>query len=245
MTDFDGTLTPIVGRPEDAILSEEMRKYISRLVDLCLVAIVTGRALNDIKEMVGIEGIYYVGNHGFEISGPEIEWTKREAVQAKKVISDICASIEEKAGAIEGVLVENKGFTASVHYRLVKDEDVPKVKEIFRKATKPYELEGEVRTSRGKKVLKIMPNLEWNKGKAISFLLESLELVEKPFPIYLGDDVTDEDAFRVLKRRKGLGILVSSKEKLSEAKYRLDCVDEVKIFFEKLISHLGSRVDNK
>lgn len=237
MTDYDGTLTPIVERPKDAELSESMRELLDQLTNFCPVGIISGRALDDLKSRIKLEGVYYSGNHGYEISGPEISFVKEEAEKAKDAIEKICQAIEKESNSIEGILVENKEFTASVHYRLVSEESVPKVEQIVKKVVGPHEQDRVVRLNRGKKVFEVKPDLDWDKGKAVSLLIEKADIDEEATPIYLGDDVTDEDAFSVLEDN-GIGILVSDREKESAAKFRLRGVEEVKLLFDKLVNLL-------
>lgn len=243
MADYDGTLTPIVDRPEEAILSEEMKEILSCLAENCPVGIISGRPLEEIKKKIGIQGIHYAGNHGLEISGPSTEYIPKEARSTRPVITDLCSVLEEKLKSIDGVLVEDKGLTASVHYRLVKDPDVSLVKEIFDEVTRTSRKEGLIKVTNGKKVLEIRPNLEWNKESAVRMLLE-VNGQGEILPIYLGDDLTDEPAFRVSKEEGGFGVLVSDQEKNSEADYRLEDVHEVKIFLLRLIDFIG-RESNK
>lgn len=234
ITDYDGTLTPIAKRPEDAKLSQDMREILSQLSECYPVAIVSGRALENIRGAVKVNNVYYVGNHGFEISGPEIKFVKEEANQARPIISKICEEIKEKVNPIEGTIIEDKGPTASIHYRLVQEEEIPKVKKIVQDSIKPHQEEGTVKVLHGKKVFEIRPDVDWDKGKAVLWLLESTGLENKNLPIYLGDDATDEYAFRALKGR-GLGILVSRRDRKTEAEYRLKNVEEVKTFLRHLI----------
>ncbi|KXB00629.1 hypothetical protein AKJ48_00630 [candidate division MSBL1 archaeon SCGC-AAA261O19] len=234
ITDYDGTLTPIAKRPKDARLSQDMREILSQLAECYPVAIVSGRALENIRRTVRVNNVYYVGNHGFEISGPEMKFVKEEAEQARPIMSKLCEDIKKKVGLIKGVIIEDKGLTASIHYRLVQEEEVPKVKKIVQDSIKPYQEEGTVKALHGRKVFEIGPNIDWDKGKAILWLLESTGLENKNLPIYLGDDVTDEDAFRALKGR-GWGILVSEEDRKTEAEYQLKNVGEVKTFLKHLI----------
>lgn len=238
ITDYDGTLTPIVDAPEEADLSSKMRERLVRLKDNCPVGIVSGRSLSNLKSKVGIEGIYYSGNHGYEIEGPDLKFLKREAKRAEPAIKEICESIEKKFNTTEGVLVENKKFTASIHYRLVEKSDIPRVKEIVEEEVEPYKKRNIVETSYGKKVFEIRPKLDWDKGKAVSLLRDKVGFDKEGTTIYLGDDETDEDVFRGFDEG-GVGILVSEKDKESSAEYRLNGVEEVGRFIDELTTILG------
>lgn len=234
LLDYDGTLTPIVAKPELAVLSEEMRDVLRRASKLYTVGIISGRSLNDVKKLVKINGLYYAGNHGFEISGPALELVKPEAEQAKPAISTICKEMAARLSHINGAIVEDKGLTASVHYRLVAENNFQELSRIFDEVIKPHLESGVIRITRGKKVFEIRPNVEWDKGKAVLWMVDALKVPKGP-PIYIGDDRTDEDAFLALKEKNGITILVTEEVKESNARYFVRSVNEVKEFLEKLI----------
>jgi trehalose-phosphatase len=231
--DYDGTLAPIVKSPELAALSHDTRVLLERLAKRYPVAIITGRSLTDIKKLVGLKKIYYAGNHGFEISGPKIQLVLPQAEHAYPVISKLCAELKNGLKHISDAIVEDKGSTASVHYRLVAWRELPALKNIFWRIVKSYVNSGKVRVTRGKKVFEIRPNIEWGKGKAVLWVIDAIDPKKTLIPVYLGDDQTDEDAFLALKRR-GITILISEKRKRSHAKFYLKNVGEVKTFLKKL-----------
>lgn len=239
MTDFDGTLSPIVEKPEMAEMSPDLRPSLSRLAELCPVAIVSGRGLSDLKSRVLLEDVYYAGNHGYEIEGPDLDFVKEEAKEARKSIEKICDRIQRRADYIDGVIVEDKIYTASVHYRRVEDEIVSDLWKIVEEETKPFREKDLVKVSHGKKVYEIKPSFDWDKGKAVSLLLNVASVEEETLTIYIGDDTTDEDAFEVL-RNSGVGILVSKKDKDSAADFRLRNVEEVGELLFKLVDLLES-----
>ncbi len=234
LMDYDGTLTPIVERPEEAALAADMKRHLLRLSKRYPIAIISGRALKDIRKLVGLRKIYYAGNHGLEIYGPGLKLVKLEAKEVASTIGEICDNLNVKLGHIEGVIVEDKGLTASIHHRLVAPRKLGELKRIFTEATRPHLRAGRAKIVRGKKVLEIRPNINWNKGKAALWIIEALEPKGEALPIYLGDDKTDEDAFRAL-RGKGMTILVSKTPRKSNAEYFLRDVNEVKVFLRKLI----------
>lgn len=233
LLDYDGTLTPIVKRPELAVLPSDTRELLKSLVRHFKVVIISGRSLDDVKAHTGLKGVYYVGNHGLEISGPGIKLVKLQAKRVRPLITDVCKKLSGELGGISDAIIMNKGLTATVHYRLVARRKVKGLKKIFEKTVKPYINSGVVRVGRGKKVLEIMPNVDWDKGKAALWIIEVVDPDGKLTPVYIGDDQTDEDAFLMLKKR-GITILVSEKLKKSHAKFYLKNVDEVKEFLEKL-----------
>jgi trehalose-phosphatase len=235
LLDYDGTLTPIVERPELAILAPDMKELLKRVSQYYTLGIISGRSLADVKGLVGLKEIHYAGNHGFEISGPGVELVKPEAERARPILVKLCKELREKLENIKGAIVEDKGSTVSVHYRLVKEEEFEHLKNIFEEVVAPHIDSGAVKVTHGKKVFEIRPNVEWDKGKAVLWISRVVDPKAELKLIYVGDDRTDEDAFLALKE-KGITILVSEGPIESNAKYFVKNVDEVKTFFEKLIN---------
>ncbi len=231
--DYDGTIVPIARRPELAILPDDTRKLLRALTGKFKLVIISGRDLNSVKQLVRLKSIYYVGNHGFEINGPSVKVIKSEAKRTRPIISDICRKLQEKVRKMKGVVLENKGLTASVHYRLLERDKVKKFKKIFWDVISPYVASGKVRVTEGKKVFEIRPNLNWDKGKAALWILSVIDPKKKLIPVYVGDDQTDEDAFSALKDR-GITVVVSPRPKGSQAKFFLRNVGEVKAFLGKM-----------
>ncbi|MFH1347913.1 MAG: trehalose-phosphatase [Candidatus Margulisiibacteriota bacterium] len=201
--DYDGTLTPIVNKPHQAKLSSARRSFLKKFSQLPHVKliIISGRMLSDLKKRVGIPNIYYAGNHGFEISGPGTKLVHPKARSAKPVLKKLGSLLVGKLKSIKGVLVEDKILTLSVHYRLVTKKDLPKVEEIFQEIIRPYLKTKMIRVSHGKKVFEVRPNIKWDKGQAVLWFLNKKAKGKKVFPVYIGDDTTDEDAFKALKNR--------------------------------------------
>ncbi|MDI6642786.1 MAG: trehalose-phosphatase [Candidatus Hodarchaeaceae archaeon] len=233
LLDYDGTLTPIVERPELATLPLAMRKVLRSVATRHRVAIVSGRSLVDIKKLVGLKGLYYAGNHGLEISGPGAKLVQPKALRMCSAIAQLCRKLRKELKEIKGAIVQDKGLTVSIHYRLVQLKKLKRLKSIVRKITKPYLNSGTIKITRGKKVIDILPNIAWDKGKAVLWIISVVDPKRRFTPVYIGDDRTDEDAFLVLKNR-GVTILVSEKWKKSHAKFFLKNVGEVKSFLEKL-----------
>jgi trehalose 6-phosphate phosphatase len=234
--DYDGTLTPIVSRPEDAIMSQEMRSTLYQLSKECKVAIISGRDLRDVRDLVSLSGLIYAGSHGFDISGPAgLHLQSDEIKRFLPELSKVEEELTRKLGKREGVQIERKKYSIAVHYRNVTESSVPMIK---RKANRLLEKFEKLKADSGKKVIEIKPKVDWDKGKAVFWIMKKLDIdMVDSIPMYIGDDLTDEDAFRALVG-KGIGILVGKHGKLTYAKYGLKDPDEVIIFLEKLTEFL-------
>ena len=234
--DYDGTLTPIVARPDLALLSDPMRETLQRLGRLCTTAVISGRALADVRQLVALDVLFYAGNHGLEIEGPENTQIRHDKGLAfVEAVDAAYRALQPCLQEIEGVLIEHKKFSLSVHYRLVDEQ---RVAEIERVVDTMLEQQPSLKKHHGKKVFEIRPRIDWNKGKALLWLLETLGLEDEAvLPVYIGDDVTDEDAFKVLQGR-GLGILVTDGPCSTAASHGLKNTDEVKDFLDQLVQQL-------
>lgn len=236
--DYDGTLTPIVKRPELAILTARRKSVLKKLSkkSYLKIAIISGRALGDIKRLVAIKDIIFVGNHGMEVCGPHIKFLHKKALRRKQLIADIYKKLLEIAKCFPASFIENKGLTISIHYRLMrKNQAIKKLRQALTEVVNGKKYKRYVRLTEGKKVIEIRPNVAWNKGEAVRWLLRKTGLSPKNIlPIYIGDDRTDEDAFFAL-RNKGISILVSRQKKNSGAKFYLKDVREVYRFLNKLL----------
>ena len=232
--DYDGTLTPIVDSPDQAVLSDHMRDRVIKLAEVCTVAVISGRDLKDVQKMVGIDHIFYAGSHGFDIAGPR--GREAEFQQGKDLLPALDEAEEkltEKLDKIEGALLERKKFSIAVHYRRVKEEEADRVEEAVDQVL--WELP-RLRKSYGKKVYELQPKIDWHKGKALLWVLDALNL-NRPdvLPFYIGDDTTDEDAFKAIKDR-GIGIVVMENPRPTQARYSLKNPEEVGEFLEALSS---------
>lgn len=236
--DYDGTLTPIVSRPELAVLSEAMRRNVETLGGLCPVAVVSGRDRADVQRLVGLDNLVYAGSHGFDIAGPNgLSKQHERAAEYLPALDRAEAQLNGALHDVEGALVERKRFAIAVHYRLVADEDVGSVESAVDAAI--AQDEEHLRKTGGKKIFELRPRLPWDKGRAVLWLLEALGL-DRPevLPFYLGDDETDEDAFAAIRDREGLGVLVAAGQQQTQASYALRNPEEVGRFIERLSATL-------
>jgi len=230
--DYDGTLTPIVSRPELAVLSDPMRQTLKKLATACTVAVVSGRNRADVEGLVGLDGLVYAGSHGYDIAGPG--GLRKELDEAKAllpVLDDAERELRENLVLVRGALVERKRFSIAVHYRNVDPAQAGEVEATVDAALRGHE---GLRRKGGKKVFELQPDLDWDKGAAVGWLLGELGL-DGPdvLPFYLGDDLTDEDAFRALAGR-GIGIVIGAPDRSSYAAYGLADTGEVERFLDTL-----------
>ncbi len=236
--DYDGTLTPIADRPDQAVLSLRMRHVLNGLAqNKCFhIFIVSGRSMTDIKQLVGINNIVHIGNHGFEIEGTDLDFEGFCFSRFREILEYLKWEINKELVFFKGAFVEDKGLGLSVHYRLLNLKDESIFKTFLEVITREFIARGEICITQGKKVFEIRAPLDWNKGKAVTWILEKYRISngkQKIVPVYIGDDTTDEDAFLALK---DMGITVHvGHPKHSHAQYYLNDTDEVIEFLEHCV----------
>ncbi|XP_061345936.1 probable trehalose-phosphate phosphatase C [Gastrolobium bilobum] len=243
--DYDGTLSPIVADPDKAFMTRKMRATLKDIARHFPTAIVTGRCRDKVYNFVKLAELYYAGSHGMDIKGPTKSQSPKKgndesvlfqpASQFLPMIDEVHRILLEKTKSVPGAKVENNKFCLSVHFRCVEEKSWAALAEKVRLVLNEYP---KLRLTQGRKVLEIRPTIKWDKGKALEFLLKSLgyENSDDVFPIYIGDDRTDEDAFKVLRGRgQGIGILVSRVPKETDASYTLQDPSEVEQFLRRLV----------
>jgi len=241
--DYDGTLTPIVSRPELALLSPTVRETLARLAALTPVAVVSGRDVADVRALVGLDGLIYAGNHGLDIQGPRgVGMQSEEGTAALPLLAEVEEALWAKLEGVGGVLVERKRFSIAVHYRLVDDAHLPFVEQVVDSVLSVHR---GLRDVPGKKVHDLRPDIAWDKGRAMAWLLRAQGASRHTvFPLYLGDDLTDEDAFRFV-RGWGAGILVrDGDDRLTLATMTLAGTQEVEQFLVQLAAQLAEPAEN-
>jgi trehalose 6-phosphate phosphatase len=234
--DYDGTLTPIVSHPANAWLADSMRQTLQELAAQAPVAILSGSDLDDVRNRVEIDDIVYAGSHGFDIAGPH-GLRRQLATEFLPKLDTVENELHQRLDGINGALVERKRFSVATHYRNLSEDDVLKMERAVSELAARHR---ELRRIEGKKVYELLPDIDWDKGKAVIWLLEALGLESRSGgirPIYIGDDRTDEDAFRALEQR-GIGILVSEQSQPTAARYALKGPGEVEHFLRTVTIRL-------
>lgn len=237
LSDFDGTLTPIVERPELAYLPERTKRLLQDLTrrQHYTVGIISGRALGDLKDRVGLKGIVYAGNYGMEIESPWFSFVTPAAEESKPLLHSLCQELSLALGAIKGVIVENKGLSFSVHYRQVAESQSDQVRSIVGQVTRTARMRGEIQITSGKKVYEVRPALDWDKGKVVDLLFQKKRgEKEKVLPLFLGDDLSDEEGFKAIDKYGGIAIFIGEEGGQYGAHYFLRSPAEVDEFLEKL-----------
>ncbi len=235
--DFDGTLSEIARKPSLAVFPEANRESLESLKRKknFRVAIISGRSLKNLKKVIGIKGIYYSGNHGLQFSAGH-SYSCRIPKGYRKILRKIKKESAQRFGRIKGVLIEDKEITLSIHYRMVDKKDIFAIKKGFDDIIRPFIKSGSVKLIKGKKVFEVKPPVDWNKGKAVLSLMREEKRISKNsnlIPLYIGDDITDRDAFRAI-RGEGLTIFVGREKGMLGAQYYLKNTKEVTKFLKIL-----------
>jgi trehalose 6-phosphate phosphatase len=232
ITDVDGTISKTAPTPEKARVTPLCRRYLSQLCPrIALVAAISGRPASQVREMVGIEGMVYIGNHGLE------RWQEgqTEFPQPVRDYTEIIGATTKELTpllALKGIRIENKGGSATIHYRLAPDRELAQ-REIM-KAVQNLTQVRKLRIMPGKMSVNLLPDIEVNKGTATLELIKEYKLRGA---IYLGDEITDLDAFSAIHRASrnpdfsGLAIAVTGPETpetlIAEAAFTLNGVNAV------------------
>jgi trehalose 6-phosphate phosphatase len=198
--DFDGTLAPIVPDPADARIPDDTRAVLEALASRpdTTIAVVSGRAIRDLRTKVHLDNAVLAGNHGLEIEGGGIQLHYAVALKWLSALHEMCRDLTLRVSDIPGALVEDKGLSATVHYRKVAQKDQLKVAGMVQEVVAPHLNHFSLR--RGKEIFEILPRVAWNKGSAVRLIIRRLQQhAERKLSVcYIGDDLTDEFAFHEL-----------------------------------------------
>lgn len=226
--DFDGTLVEFQPDPAAVTLPDDRRRILDRLIALphVTVAIVSGRRLADVRERAGLSGdVWFAGLHGLEIEGGGETFVHPQVAEARALVQGIASTLAPRIEGLAGAFIEDKGLSVALHFRQASPAVQAEVESAFEQATRPAIETGRLRVMRGAAVLELLPNIPWNKGDAVRWILERVRRRSGAvLPVYLGDDVTDQDAFRELE---GQGIRVAASDRVTGGDFTLDGPAEI------------------
>ena len=237
--DYDGTLTPIVSRPDAAVMSAPMRQTLRELAEHCIVAIVTGRSMSKIVDFVNLDELYYAGSHGFDIRGPSGSSVRHQvADDMRPAMEETMDALARRVAHVAGAELEDNYMSVSVHYRAVAEDQVADVED----SVDSYVSEAShpLVKHHGKKVFELRPKVDWNKGHAVVWLAKYMATTlgcapDDLVPVYIGDDVSDEDAFTALaKMPQCITVKVSATPAPTRAHFRIRDPSEVRQFLRRL-----------
>jgi trehalose-phosphatase len=208
------------------------------------VCVVSGRDRKVVQQLMGIDDLVVAGSHGFDIWSPQGGSIEREeGVGFAELLGQVTCRLREEVGSLEGALIEPKRSSVALHYRLVPDAERTRIDAVVEAVLAEHP--DELKVTPGKMVYEIQPKVDWDKGRAVLYLLEALGLDrEEVMPFYLGDDITDEHAFKTLATR-GIGILVGDAGdpelggRSTGADYVLASMEEVERFLNGLAREDG------
>lgn len=231
--DYDGTLAPIVSKPDSAAMSQSARMLLKKLSvnPRCRIAVISGRSVRDVSKRVGIKGIVYAGNHGLEIKRADGRVITHVPLRYLLRVGSIKKALNTVVMKFKGAILEDKGCSVSVHYRMVVRDASKKLWSEIHRALMQDERKGAIIVRKGKMVLEILPKVSWDKGRIVLSILTGFK---NALPLYVGDDVTDEDAFEAIDK-KGIGILVGG-PKRTKARYRLKDANEVEELMRRILN---------
>jgi len=226
--DYDGTLAPIAESPDKAVMPSNIHNIIMRIKEKIPVAIVTGRSIDNIINVFGTKNLIYAGNHGAEIWNGKKFIKGQQLARSRQAMKNVITELSDAFSSISGVIIEDKGITASIHFRMVRSDDLCRMLNIFWSVVDSYKRLFKITS--GKKVFEIRPHGIRNKGIAVKWIWQNI--APDKIPVYIGDDKTDEDAFRAIRGR-GIGISIGRN---NEADYYLESQDEI----EKLLNTIDN-----
>ncbi|WP_038554390.1 trehalose-phosphatase [Nocardia nova] len=240
LLDFDGTISDIVPDPGAAVPIAGVRRTLARLAAQCPVAVISGRGLDDLRTRVGVDGIWYAGSHGFELLAPDgTRHTHDAGPESEPALVRAAAELARRLGRIPGILIEPKAFAVAVHHRRVAVDAITTVVSTVHDIAREQGL----RVTAGRKVTELRPDVDWDKGRALQWVLNMVG--HHTVPVYLGDDLTDEDAFDAVEVT-GIPIVVrhnDSGDRRTAARFALDRPARAGEFLVRLADLLAGESD--
>ncbi|NLO91225.1 MAG: trehalose-phosphatase [Elusimicrobia bacterium] len=238
LLDFDGTLSPLRNHPDKAVLPHSAKPLLEKLARARGVTLgfVSGRELKTLRDKVRVKGAIYSGNHGCRTSGPGVSRSVKIPAKQLGALRGLYNSLITETKGVPGVLIEKKAFSTGLHYWRVKPADRAAQLAAFDRLFAKHSGGGLLKAKHGKFIVEAGPASAWHKGDAVAHILKNT--AKRPgnrglYPIYIGDDSTDEDAFRAL-RRIGITARVGGKGR-TEAEYSLPDIPSVRRFLRLLL----------
>ena len=234
LLDFDGVLSAIAPTPNEAFISEENKRLVEECAERFPIGIITGRGLAQIKKKMGVKDILYIASHGLEWEEDDKDHVKPIPKETTDAINLAKEKIKPLISRYPGMIFEDKSFMFAAHYRIMSSELVPAFIKEVTSILEPIVKERKLRLDHNLMTFELRPEIDWDKGDSVLFAEKHLnKKIGKNFmPIYIGDGLTDEDAFRVLSN--GITIRVGE-DKKSKAKWYLRNQEEVGLFLKWLL----------
>ena len=238
-SDFDGTLSKLVDHPADAVMVPAARVALEALAALAprvRVALISGRGVADLAARSGLDPgrFLLVGNHGMEILGCGMEWVHPGSAAARPALEAVADRLRHDTRDLAGVELEDKGVSLSLHFRRLPEPRHAELQGILRRIQLPDTL----RRHEGKRVVEFRPAMDWHKGAALRTILQQTAIPGHA-AVYLGDDVTDEDAFDAI-REQGITVHVGEAKVASRARLSATDPDDAAAFLHTLAGWLGA-----
>lgn len=231
LLDFDGTLCEFQPDPQAVFLPDERRTILQGLQTRAVVGLVSGRRLEDVRSRAGLENVPVAGLHGLEIEGFGEHFVHPELEHASEAVATASRQLDEVAARIPGSFVERKGASVALHFRLADAAGRRAATAAFAETVAPHVDGGGLRVLRGSNVFELLPDIDWNKGHAVQWMVERIRREGEPLVVYIGDDVTDQYALDVVADMGGVAIAASGRARAPE---RLDGPVSVERFLAAL-----------
>ncbi|HET7874138.1 MAG TPA: trehalose-phosphatase [Methylomirabilota bacterium] len=242
LTDFDGTLAPMVSDPGDVELPSHVRAHLGTLArsPSIRMGIISGRDLRDLRTQVGVSEAIYAGCHGLEIEGPGIAFRHPEAVAQEEEINAIAEELGQRAESVPGMRVEPKRLGVAIHYRHVAPETMRHVEMELARAIQ--RCGSRLKIFHGTKVIEVLPQVAWHKGHCAAWIRDHVQgaLGRPALTLYMGDEWTDEHAFETLAGQ-AITVRIGDQAPVSRAEYRLGSVAEVHDLLAALADQAAAR----
>lgn len=241
LLDYDGTLAPIADHPSAAVLPPQTRRLLEELARCpgVRIILISGRMLRDLKQLAGVRGLGYAGNHGLEFEQATDRYVHPAGPASRPLLRELAGRLRTALEEVPGAWVENKRFGLSVHWRAVPSSASRRFHAVVARVIAPYVARQRVRLMPGKRVVEIRPPVRWGKGDLVSWLWRRAAVrssrLPRPLLIYLGDDRTDESAFRVVNRYRGLSVFVGAPPRATAARWWVSHPREVGALLARLL----------